>query len=171
MTDASIKNEFQIGEKGVGILKTYISQLQYARSIFMKTLNKMCLVSISITLPMMFTSPINASIDQVNNKNVESTTCYYVELLQEINNEQISIAPTWWPGNPNPQPGTEDWMFQNQHYAPPSDLAKKCAIKAMGGGSLSSIGAFLKFGASIGLAIRTFGVGWAISYTKCIFGL
>ena len=46
----------------------------------------------------------------------ESILVEFNEITNELKIDGTTYKPTWWPGNPNPQPGTEDYLFQ--HYSP-----------------------------------------------------
>jgi len=87
------------------------------------------------------------------------------------------ISSRWWPGNPNPPYGSEDWLFQNYGYnfgsSAPSDIAKGCALQALIGGGISGAetlaytwstgGVF-----TLGVFVFKFGAGAATGYAGCL---
>lgn len=89
-----------------------------------------------------------------------------------------SEQPTtrWWPGNPNPQPGIEDWFFQNQNYGSNAPIAfsRDCAMQALKdalipGGTAEAINYWLlKKAFSVGSFGVGFGVGYMYSYGACL---
>lgn len=83
----------------------------------------------------------------------------------------------WWPGNPNPQPGTEDWLFQNYGYNYGSNgstkITENCLLSALIGGGVG--GAYtlvetMKKGGKLTLnrVVSAFGVSTATSYVACL---
>lgn len=88
--------------------------------------------------------------------------------------EESGPTPRWWPGNPNPAPGSEAWL-QNHLYLPaPSAKAKTCALQTLGGSvagaTTVTVGKWIANGvltaASFGL---WFGMQYIASYTYCVF--
>ena len=82
-----------------------------------------------------------------------------------------SVETKWWPGNPNPAPGSEAWL-QLYGYTAPSDAttARKCAIQALGGSfNPASIASWIAGGTYTVLNFaRSFGAGWAVAYFSCV---
>ena len=81
------------------------------------------------------------------------------------------IEARWWPGNPNPEPGSEAWL-QLYGYKTPGNptIARKCALEALGGSfGASSIASWIAGGTFTVLNFaRTFGASWAVGYLACI---
>lgn len=77
----------------------------------------------------------------------------------------------WWPGDPNPEPGTEAWLQLHGNVTTnDSTVARRCALEAVGSSiAPSSIYSWVAKGAfsvaSFGLA---FGIDWTYNYWKCI---
>ena len=51
----------------------------------------------------------------------------------QSSNSPDQIEARWWPGNPNPEPGSEAWL-QLYGYKTPGNptIARKCALEALG---------------------------------------
>lgn len=87
------------------------------------------------------------------------------------------LTTRWWPGNPNPQPGTEDWLYQNYSKNLGNNasqvVAESCALSALVGGSFTAaeatIGTWVKGKKfSLGSFVLTFGIGAASGYAQCL---
>lgn len=93
---------------------------------------------------------------------------------QQINTSGETASPNWWPGDPNPQPGSEAWLQQNANVrASDMTTARKCALEALiGSGIGSSSDAFISWLGrgvwSVGSFAQSFGVSWVVSYFYCI---
>lgn len=81
----------------------------------------------------------------------------------------------WWPGDPNPQPGSQEWLWTHAQMKPGSPTkAKKCAKQALikGGftGSAESAVVTWMLGNvfTLGAFAATFGVGFSVEYFNCI---
>lgn len=84
------------------------------------------------------------------------------------NNGSNESTPLWWPGNPNPQPGTEDWFFQNPTYGgnAPDPVARECGKDAVFDALLpNSAAAFAKWYALRKFDLYTFGLSFAANVT------
>lgn len=84
---------------------------------------------------------------------------------------ESEIGARWWPGDPNPTPGSEAWLQLHGHTAPKdSKLARKCAVEALGGSfNLSSISSWIAGGTWTVLNFsRSFGIGWTVAYFECV---
>lgn len=105
-----------------------------------------------------------------------SSTNVYASTNDANTNNDVLIQPRWWPGNPNPQPGTEEWFFQHPDYGPKGDsqIAQKCAIEALfpslGSSALSEITIWIAKGVfSVGSFGISFGSGFVVSYGVCVW--
>ena len=94
--------------------------------------------------------------------------------MTRIEAKAVEIGPTWWPGDPNPKPGTEAWLQQNYYVGPGNiELARRCALQALlpagiKAGSKSLI-IWLANGAwHLGSFAGTFGLKFAVEYCSCI---
>ena len=98
-----------------------------------------------------------------------STTSVYASSNNVNTNNDILIQPRWWPGNPNPQPGTEDWFFQNPTYGTnsPDPIAKECGKKAIYDALMPSlaIDAFVTWYAKRKFDLYTFGLTFVAEVT------
>lgn len=137
------------------LTKQYITLLKVKKIINVVTC---CLLTVSLFLP-----NLNAFAEESKEEN-------------EMNQSSL-IQPRWWPGNPNPQPGTEDWLYQN--YSPnlgssaSSSVAEDCSLSALIGGGVSVTSNTLKNFISgkkytLAIFITYFGVGYAEGYAACL---
>lgn len=121
-------------------------------------LKKVLILTFSLVLFAGLATPISA---ETNNQSSGDKT------------EESGPTPRWWPGNPNPLPGSEAWL-QNHMYLPaPSVTARRCASSALIGTSLTSgVGAWITRGPLTAFSFgATFGAGYLISYTLCVYGI
>ena len=87
------------------------------------------------------------------------------------------VSPNWWPGNPNPQPGTEDWFFQHPNYGSnaPDPVAKECGYQAIVDSLLvpSGIAAFNTWYLKKKFDLYTFGLSFVAevtyNYATCLW--
>lgn len=114
----------------------------------------------SLSLLICFISPISA---------IETTQSEDVEIGGQ------AVSPRWWPGNPNPVPGSEAWL-QNHMYLPaPSATARRCAKSALTGsvvtgGITAGVEKWIIKGILTGASFgASFGIGYIVSYTQCVF--
>lgn len=83
--------------------------------------------------------------------------------------------PRWWPGDPNPQLGSQEWLWTHTSYTTPSSAkAKKCGLEALKGATITG-GAqravekwLLKLAFNVGSFAASFGIGFAYSYYTCL---
>lgn len=93
------------------------------------------------------------------------------------NNGSNESIPKWWPGNPNPQPGTEDWFFQNPTYgtSSPDPIAKECGKEAIYDALVPSLAieAFATWYAKRKFDLYTFGLTFVAevtyNYATCLW--
>lgn len=90
-------------------------------------------------------------------------------------NPSTEISTFWWPGNPNPIPGSEAWLQQHGGIkAKSSAKAKACGIKALKdafipGTAEAAIGTWLlKQVFSVTSFGLSFGVNAAYNYYQCV---
>ena len=90
--------------------------------------------------------------------------------MTRIEAKAIEIVPTWWPGDPNPKPGTEAWLQQNAHVGPGNmELARRCAVQAgIGAGSRLLIDWLYTGVWTLESFVMTFGRDFAVDYFMCI---
>lgn len=100
----------------------------------------------------------------------------YNKITNELRINNNVIKPNWWPGNPNPQPSTEDWFFQHMDYGgnAPSGIAKACAVEAFNNTYIntmsSAVVAWAAGGAfSLSVFAATFGFSYVMDYAKCMY--
>lgn len=97
------------------------------------------------------------------------TSTFAIETENSRENNPMEITPYWWPGNPNPQPGTEDWFFQNPSYgsSAPDPVAKQCGYDAIVDALLPSAveEAFMNWYLKKQFDIYTFGLSFAVNVT------
>ena len=101
----------------------------------------------------------------------------FLNLLKQVKREGTQeVSPNWWPGNPNPQPGTEDWFFQHPDYGSNAEphQADKCAQKAFDDAYIynmtESIAVWVVTGSfSLAAFATAFGTSYAISYATCLY--
>ena len=93
----------------------------------------------------------------------------------DLKNQSL-LQPNWWPGNPNPQPGTEDWFFQNLTYGANATKlqAEGCVKSALIGAGFSisflALATWVSAGTFTLAAFgSTFGTGLITSYGACLF--
>lgn len=86
--------------------------------------------------------------------------------------------PRWWPGNPNPFPGSEAWLQQHIDYSSGDPTkSRECLVEAVGTKDLGADA--LSWFATSALAgvftvtglIEALGVAIAIRWLMCMFGL
>lgn len=90
--------------------------------------------------------------------------------MTRIEAKAIEIVPTWWPGDPNPKPGTEAWLQQNAHVAPGNmALARSCAVKAGVNATSTVLTSWLSSGVwTLESFVITFGLSFGVVYFDCI---
>lgn len=105
----------------------------------------------------------------------ETILVEFNEITQEFKVNGITFKPTWWPGNPNPQPGTEDWLFQ--HYSPnlgssaPKSTVSACLVAIGIDLSKAAVKAFFESGKwTLSRFVSYFGIALAESYATCLIG-
>ena len=105
-----------------------------------------------------------------------SSTNVYASSNDANTNNDVLIQPRWWPGNPNPQPGTEDWFFQHPDYGKNATKlqAEECGKSALIGATTSLVVAgfatWLSGGVfTVALFAKTFGEGLVGTYGTCLF--
>lgn len=83
--------------------------------------------------------------------------------------------PRWWPGDPNPQPGSQEWLWTHASYTTSSSAkAKKCGLKALKGAVI--VGGVdravekwvLKAIFNVGTFAASFGLSFAYGYYTCL---
>lgn len=94
-----------------------------------------------------------------------NTTPIYANTIDNTN----IATPNWWPGNPNPQPGTEDWFFQNPSYGTnaPDAVARRCGQEAIFDALVPAAAeeAFVMWFAKKAFDIGTFGLSFVANMT------
>ena len=103
----------------------------------------------------------------------ESVIVEFHEITQELKVGEKTFKATWWPGNPNPQPGTEDWLFQ--HYSPnlgstaPKATIDSCLVSVGLDLCAAAVKAFFQTGPwTLRRFVTYFGVALAESYALCL---
>lgn len=95
--------------------------------------------------------------------------CMFPVSISAEEPEDTEVTPYWWPGNPNPQPGTEDWFFQNPTYGTnsPDPVARECGKKAIYDALVPSlaIDAFIAWYAKRKFDLYTFGLSFVVNVT------
>lgn len=94
---------------------------------------------------------------------------------EEPNNEEFGteeITPYYWPGNPNPIPGSEAWLHENGTKIPTGPKARQCANKVLGSGWTYAGGAAGLIGTTLSIAAfaKSFGITAAMSWLQCVHG-
>lgn len=90
---------------------------------------------------------------------------------KDENSNVYAVTPRWWPGNPNPEPGSEAWL-QNHMYLPaPSEKARSCAYSTLINTTLTSgVSAWLSRATLTAYSFGiTFGAEYLVSYALCVF--
>ncbi|MBF0579390.1 hypothetical protein IM774_06285 [Erysipelotrichaceae bacterium RD49] len=99
--------------------------------------------------------------------------------LSPINAKSIEASPTinqvnWWPGDPNPRPGSEAWLQQNTNVrAGNMEAARRCGLQALapagiGAGADTFYIWLMQRVWTVGSFARTFGISWVVGYFDCI---
>ncbi len=103
----------------------------------------------------------------------ESIVVEFNEITNELKIDGTTYKPTWWPGNPNPQPGTEDYLFQ--YYSPnfgssaSKPTVNACLVSMGIDLTKSVVKAFFKTGPwTLKRFVIYFGVALAESYITCL---
>ncbi len=103
----------------------------------------------------------------------ESIVVEFNEITNELKIDGTTYKPTWWPGNPNPQPGTEDYLFQ--HYSPnfgssaSKPMVNACLVSMGIDLAKSVVKAFFKKGPwNLKRFVIYFGLALAESYVTCL---
>lgn len=82
--------------------------------------------------------------------------------------------PNWWPGDPNPQPGSEAWLQLHASVKPGNmEVARSCALQALapsgvGAGAESFITWLYQGVWTVGSFAASFGLNWTVGYFDCI---
>lgn len=82
-----------------------------------------------------------------------------------------SVETKWWPGNPNPAPGSEAWLQLYGYTAPKNvETARRCAVEALGiAPTASSLISWLAKGVyTVSSFCRTFGADFVGNYFSCV---
>ena len=111
-------------------------------------------------------TPVTISLDPYQNS--------YTNTQQTTVNDNLPQA-RWWPGDPNPQPGSQEWLWTHATMKPnTATKAKKCAINALllggfKGSAESAVVTWITKGIfTLGSFAATFGIGFAVDYFSCI---
>ena len=93
---------------------------------------------------------------------------------EEIVENPDDPEPRWWPGNPNPFPGSEAWLQQHIDYSSGDPTkSRECLIEAFGFGSLTGEAlSWLAAGTfTVASLLKSFGTGIAISWLLCMLDI
>ena len=115
--------------------------------------------------------PVVGKLEVSNSE--ETIVVEFNEITNELKIDGTTYKPTWWPGNPNPQPGTEDYLFQ--HYSPnfgssaSKPTVSACLVSMGIDLTKSVVKAFFKTGPwNLKRFVVYFGVALAESYITCL---
>ena len=110
----------------------------------------------------------------------ESILVEFNEITNELKIDGTTYKPTWWPGNPNPQPGTEEYLYaqmQKNRYFNPSispETAKACAMEVSNNLVKIAIDTIIGFVASGNYSLASFlghtGFGFFTGMAKIYYG-
>ena len=103
----------------------------------------------------------------------ETIVLSFNDITKEFTINGSTYTPDWWPGNPNPQPGSEDWLFQ--HYSPnlgstaPKGTVSTCLVSIGFDLTWAAVTAFFKTGPwNLKRFVTYFGTTFAVSYANCL---
>lgn len=97
----------------------------------------------------------------------ETQNFSYIEM------KSAEISPYYWPGNPNPIPGSEAWLQQHLYFVPTSPKARKCAQQVIGSGWNTAegiVGGIIGATVSMISFAKSFGASSAINWFHCMYG-
>ena len=107
-----------------------------------------------------------------------STLCICVPLApinaKSVEASLTAVQPRWWPGDPNPRPGSEAWLQQHASVKPGNmEVARRCALQALapsgiGAGAGEFISWLTKGVWTVGSFAQSFGISWVVGYFDCI---
>lgn len=125
-------------------------------------------ISIMLTFCLFSISCLSASAKDDASQNL-------LDPYETTEEDNTTPQPRWWPGDPNPQPGSQEWLWTHATMTPGTPTkARSCAIEAitvggLGNSALSKVSSWIAREVfTVASFASSFGVGAAINYLQCI---